>query len=498
MEDFVGMHRTHYSPTAHEAAVVTGRVCEMDDALTAPRDRTQTKAQRAHLHRQLALGKALLAPWRRLPPELWSEIFYLALPGAWAITPIDCRRLYLMETCRVWRTLALNTPRLWTSIAIRIEYDEQPGRGLLPTLQAYLQRSGSRPLSVQVAGLSAEPAYLDTSDSKLAWARLCEEAGRWETAYLEDLPTSCFKKISGRAFPILRALHLDCEHDQDYTVNQFQSYLNAFVAAPALTVLTSGKSWAPLDLVLPASWHLTTLSLQMEHPEILHAAYAPLKEPAFSAVLACSQTLQRCHINSEYTREAVAGRQRVDFPVLQELVLEDGGVLLMTLIRAPNLRSIALCEEQKLIIDSDLCALDYLNTLLENSSGCPSLQALKLSDVFAYTAVPTLRRLPQLSQFVVTETYELHFRESVPFYNLIRALERDRSKPDSLSLLPNLKRLAVRFGRERDAELDNLVERVIASRSTPCTLDGKELACFDSPNAGAAHDMHWFPSSSPS
>ena len=165
----------------------------------------------------------------------------------------------------------------------------------------------------------------------------------------------------------------------------------------------------------------------------------------------------------------------------------------MELIRAPSLCSLALFQDLQYL--EEMSTLELLNMLLDNSSGCRSLLALKLSDACIRNIAVTLRRLPQLTALVVTDTDSQpgRFNTSKDFYNLMQMLKRDPAQSDSLSLLPKLKRLAVRFGHTKDPRLDELIEETTSSRLIPSTLDGEELACLDLPPVGTAHDLHWFP-----
>ncbi|KIM76328.1 hypothetical protein PILCRDRAFT_36243, partial [Piloderma croceum F 1598] len=75
------------------------------DGLTRKHDALQTYA---HLH------TALVAPIRRLPPEVLSKIF-LRYNDENNVPYIRLNKapLLLGSMCSRWRTIALSTPRLW-------------------------------------------------------------------------------------------------------------------------------------------------------------------------------------------------------------------------------------------------------------------------------------------------------------------------------------------------------------------------------------------------
>lgn len=79
------------------------------------REATRQKVQnlekeRAELDKEIGNDKGFIAPIRRLPSELLSEIFiWSEINGnPWPITKV----------CRSWRSVALRTPQLWSHIAI--------------------------------------------------------------------------------------------------------------------------------------------------------------------------------------------------------------------------------------------------------------------------------------------------------------------------------------------------------------------------------------------
>jgi hypothetical protein len=99
-----------------------------------------------------------LAPHKRLPPELVSEILYHVIPHDFFVRispfPLDTDRQQsgasitrlpwiLGHICSSWRKVALTEPRLWTRIRI-----EEPVFRSRTMLDAVLQRSGNKPLNL--------------------------------------------------------------------------------------------------------------------------------------------------------------------------------------------------------------------------------------------------------------------------------------------------------------------------------------------------------------
>ncbi|KAL1667027.1 hypothetical protein GGF50DRAFT_112696 [Schizophyllum commune] len=120
---------TPVAPSAHEASIITGRIHELEqpsqDLTVLP---LASSAHQERLREQLVLAQALLAPRRRVPPELWSEIFSYPPSEDWISCPVDKRHLPLAEVCRIWREPALHIPHLGSSIVVEVwdDYEERP------------------------------------------------------------------------------------------------------------------------------------------------------------------------------------------------------------------------------------------------------------------------------------------------------------------------------------------------------------------------------------
>ncbi|KAL1674119.1 hypothetical protein EV122DRAFT_221309 [Schizophyllum commune] len=424
------LHRTNYAPSAHEASMISERIRELERSLDLSDPLHALEAHQERVSAQIALAQAILAPWRRVPLELWSEIFSYAPHDNWDVDPVDIRDLPLAEVCHVWRDLALHIPHLWSSIVVEVweDFGEKPPLrpGLSKAVATCLRRARTHPLHIRVVdqtfvwrGLNQ---YFASDQGMRLWHQLCETTDRWETLELGDMPSVSYAALSFKKFPILRSLRFRLEEDPAPEGEDFARILRVFSNAPALSILDPGDAWVSPAFRLPTSWRLTSLDFQ----------YDTLSEnfdvfPAFGAVLACSQTLRKCRINS-LCPDTIARGQLVEFAALEELVLEDGGLLFMELIRAPSLCSLALCQDLQDL--EEMSTLELLNMLLDNSSECRSLLALKLSDACIRNIAVTLRRLPQLTALVVTDTDSQPGRLNTlnDFYNLMQMLKRDPAR----------------------------------------------------------------------
>ncbi|KAJ7635456.1 hypothetical protein DFH06DRAFT_1220601 [Mycena polygramma] len=146
--------------------------------------------------------RSIFAPIRRLPMELFAKIFELCLPedeytisdGTTPKEEVDrVAHRYLLQLAQVsslWHTIAMGTPRLWSSIVVDTSMWRQcptSSETLFSLLERALKRSGNHPLKLQVGGLQHDP------DCRPVFELLSRHAPRWREVYFwSDLASSRF------------------------------------------------------------------------------------------------------------------------------------------------------------------------------------------------------------------------------------------------------------------------------------------------------------------
>ncbi|KAF5329125.1 hypothetical protein D9758_017149 [Tetrapyrgos nigripes] len=107
--------------------------------------------ERKTLQRYTDEHRSLLAPVRRLPVELISEIFAFATcPDGLTIGQgyIDTPTLAFSQTCNVWKNIVYSRPALWSCWDIDLGNSTPRTISLL---QQYLDRSGDAPLTFKIS-----------------------------------------------------------------------------------------------------------------------------------------------------------------------------------------------------------------------------------------------------------------------------------------------------------------------------------------------------------
>ncbi|KAJ7244931.1 hypothetical protein C8J57DRAFT_1363397, partial [Mycena rebaudengoi] len=116
--------------------------------------------------------------------------------------------ILLCSICSAWRTLALSSPRLWSSLTIHISFVlEKEER--LAALAEWLARAGACPLSLTVVNTGmfepAAPGY------EVLMGILAKSASQWRAIKVEKIPTVCLYRLCDIHAPTLTAI--DIEHD---------------------------------------------------------------------------------------------------------------------------------------------------------------------------------------------------------------------------------------------------------------------------------------------
>ncbi|KAJ7707487.1 hypothetical protein B0H17DRAFT_519884 [Mycena rosella] len=190
--------------------------------------------ERDETHQTLEAHRALLSPIRRIPPEVLGEIFIHCLPKDTYIAPSVAQcPLLLTQISSNWRSVALATPALWTSIAVNLTI-----KSCLPNIrliETWLARSGSRPLSFQITESIQKDYYEPGMVTSAAILELyAPHYNRWQHVRLEYLDWRIDTAIASLPCdappPSLASLHLS----RDFWRPIEHSQLSLLLSAPRL------------------------------------------------------------------------------------------------------------------------------------------------------------------------------------------------------------------------------------------------------------------------
>lgn len=102
----------------------------------------ELKRKQSELRAFFQENEPLISAQRRLPPELWMQIFMYCLPDdAHVVQDHTHAPLLITNVCSYWRTIALSTPRLWSSLYVCMTHGQEYTPILQAVVEAWLHRS---------------------------------------------------------------------------------------------------------------------------------------------------------------------------------------------------------------------------------------------------------------------------------------------------------------------------------------------------------------------
>ncbi|KAL0059763.1 hypothetical protein AAF712_013489 [Marasmius tenuissimus] len=271
---FTDVLDTNYVPLKEEIDEIHAMLCNPEEEIRRiDEEISRLQAQRDILQQFVSRHRNLVSPFRRLPGELWAEVFVHCLPDNYLPVRSTAEApLALTAICQRWREVVLNTPRLWTSLHLYLPNPSRssPSDDFVSWLnlrkegfELWLRRSGSLPLHLSLA---AESGYDHSDFTKI----MVKYSRRWKSIALSHLPASAlapFNALSKEDLPLLEDFEEDAIMEREARLNPSQyppPFIHAVGASPSLRRLriTALVDSAPLNL--PVHWarlHLLELRL---------------------------------------------------------------------------------------------------------------------------------------------------------------------------------------------------------------------------------------------
>ncbi|KAJ7473753.1 hypothetical protein B0H11DRAFT_2429610 [Mycena galericulata] len=304
---------------------------------------TQAQIQLSESHRQVPLESpniyhAALAPHRYLPERVLRNIFIWSVhvdnqeskleadlnsvvDPDWDALPD--MRLIVCQVCSRWRSIALETPELWSDV--RASFKERLYPRLVNVLLIWVVRSGQHPLSWDLRGYHDDSRIMDL---------LTQVSHRLRFLSIDCLVASPVAALPPRSIDLLETLCLGNKWNRYGFKFEFMKGL--FAEAPRLRSVTSRmqgvhlRDWRlpwhqihELNLLLPspASQYYPILNqcpaLTRARIEITHIQAADLDGPDVSLPKLCT-----LYLASPSLRDTEQFLQRISVPGLSDLTLQ--------------------------------------------------------------------------------------------------------------------------------------------------------------------------------
>ncbi|KAL1736566.1 hypothetical protein EV714DRAFT_279154 [Schizophyllum commune] len=481
------IHRTVYALNS-EAAFAVAEKAHALRQLEQQIDNSARETFGERIQEQLVLHDALLAPWRRLPLELLSAIFLLAVPDGWEDMYAGKRnwKLRFIRVCYQWRRIARSIPHLWSTLRFDNFYSPLPNH--LTALKDELEKTAQAPLKVTIRLDWCPTLGRVVGWSDEAWALFCPESHRFTKLWLKDIPLDAYEMLMGRDFPLLEDLTIRCE-DQwcGPSAGPYDLPLQPFLRSPRVSRLRISHAGPIRPFTLPRAWILTRLSVRATNTSLTLC---------LQVAMTCTATLLSLHVAGEERFGAHLGELPRGwgsprcFPLLEELYLGDDANLLSRHVLVPNLRILRLTADPFGAPKPE----ESLQLILGSSSGCPSLIDLSLKcyqSVSVSHLMTLLRQLRPLQRLSLSDDeYIYDLSQSAVSLELIHELARDDDNPSSVTFLPNLVYIKLEYGH-LDPSIHGSVERIYTSRQGDRAVDGVPLASLRQLSTGGGMHRSW-------
>ncbi|KAJ8094946.1 hypothetical protein PM082_010162 [Marasmius tenuissimus] len=148
------IYQTRRFMPEEERALATCKtgIANLDEVLNELKRRKEILEERIHQRR------AAVSVKRRIPVELWEQIFGLVSTTSGHSLQLEFTRkastapaIILSHVCSHWGNIMLNTPAIWASIKIHFA-GRVPHPSLQRLLELYLSNSGQHPLRIELLG----------------------------------------------------------------------------------------------------------------------------------------------------------------------------------------------------------------------------------------------------------------------------------------------------------------------------------------------------------
>ncbi|KAJ7634702.1 hypothetical protein FB45DRAFT_909603 [Roridomyces roridus] len=475
---------TNHCPTDDEAPTIQSLLTEASLRLKEVNDEIQEmwrayhKLLMKHYNLQCYIDShtALLSPIRRMPQEILQEIFIACLP-----TRRDCvmsaeeAPILLGRVCRAWRTLTLNTPRLWASLhivdhGIRPKSDsdndefsdytepvENPRSSLVADVaQTWLERSGQCPLSISLqcdSGAEPTPSLLQL---------LLSLAHRWQhirfvvqNGFLQQM-----MELTAGDVPQLQSIVLQ-QHRQWFEPGQAPPSWHSMRAlrGPNVTDVTVRGSHIAFSK-LGVEWSQLTALSNLRIDGVKNDSNHRLSmEEALTALSRCPQ-LRTLALELDDLGAANSEGYLVEHLLLESLSLS-GSVKtcgsLLDLLAVPQIKVLSLDLRVRFFADSSMPSEhSHVQTLVRFVSTLHSLESLTINTYqFSSSAVCEILRS------VTPDLQYLHIQSFVLGGDVFTAMTPTTELPSLLPLLRD-------FQLDGDAQVsdETLQQFIIARAST--------------------------------
>ncbi|KAF7358720.1 F-box domain-containing protein [Mycena sanguinolenta] len=216
IRDLLRSHSPPPSNLSSTISVLSKELQKYDDKISQLKDElSRLESHRSALDAYHRDCRSLLAPIRRLPPEILGDIFQLCRSSepnfSRSSNRIDCgiahiaqeSMLRVSQVCILWHTIIMGTPSLWNTISLHVSAVwgiPQRTQVTIGLIKVAFERSGTLPLDVRLDGVR----HGDVLEL------VASQSARWESAKISCNSSELGYLTAAKGnLPLLRSLELD-------------------------------------------------------------------------------------------------------------------------------------------------------------------------------------------------------------------------------------------------------------------------------------------------
>ncbi|KAL0581918.1 hypothetical protein V5O48_000148 [Marasmius crinis-equi] len=391
-------------------------VASYDEEISRLRSRlVEVETAKENLCNRMRSSRWSISAMKRIPAEIWQEIFaFASLPADWTLSIIGhdvlAITLNIAHVCSRWRKIIKAMPELWSSISLNVQ---NPLPGAVNLIEVYIANSNGHPLKVHIWEQYETSGIINPydviahfgMDGLLAFRKLMEYTAQCRELQL-DVAWEMMSVVADQGevtFPLLRSLDVRRQPDiRD--VELVGWFARALVDAPLFTDLRlsfppSAPEFFPLSQIT---------SLTVEEIYIL--------DSAITILFACTrlETLELSVGDPFSDRISAPDFSTITLPHLRSFTLSSSSPFsgtehapsrLLGTLTCPSLSSLTVTsaavwyqpdqETSRAIvslIDRSLCSLSTLSIL---------------SPLYEASDLPTLlRKCPELNELEIVLAYQ--------------------------------------------------------------------------------------------
>ncbi|KAK7434919.1 hypothetical protein VKT23_019922 [Stygiomarasmius scandens] len=413
--------------------------------------------------------RSLLAPIRRLPPEILGGIFEICCLESKIADAMDCPVIRLSQVCAGWRKLSRSTSSLWAHITVKLDRSESSEDKIQSMLGLHLSLSGRSPLHLKLF------LPYNTNTARKVIDSVVPHSRRWETIVI-DAPFGMmiepnFTRVKGN-LPSLRYLELwpPTDEEDDIQTPETTTIFDAFDHAAKLQTLKLGSlddvdnadvriTWSQInDFTLSYSGFRDTikrvgLAHQAREVTVLHPHTLTPDEVDGDTSLLVHHMTQLSFCLDKYDTDMSCYFDRLTLP---------------------KLKTLRLFTDDDCLLPKGRYGLDRIPSLiLRSKCNITSLELVNLVLDDEQIVIHLLREITSLSDLTIHERRIDDDSEKITLTTrFLQQLTINHRASTSLSFLPHLKYIDFRVRQPFDA---SVFVHAVQSRWIPTPEHASEM-----------------------